>query len=398
MNFLYIDKGNCLNEVKIAERVIWGQEIPKMGHNVEFLLTGVDRKIIPTGINHEPNHIIIPYKRFGSFRLIKLIVYAMKVVKNKNIEFIVIRNAIDLAFIAYIVGKIMNKKMVYLKMFPRIEFMISQNNNKLSMKILLLRLLILVDRILINRSNYILSQSVQYSTYLRDKHGISNRAILSVPMGIDAEGIRPYPLEDKIITRKKYDITDQLTAIYFGTLDKERKIDFIINVIENVVRKSTSIKCIVVGGNHKALENLRKIITERGLTQYFILIDTLPTVELFDVIRAADFSLSPIPPVEEFIISSPTKVVESLALGIPVIANEEIVDQNDVISRSGGGIVLPYDEQKYSDTILNIINQPSLLERMGEQGAHWVIRERSYSRLAGEVISYLSNESNLNLN
>ena len=119
----------------------------------------------------------------------------------------------------------------------------------------------------------------------------------------------------------------------------------------------------------------------------------MPRNELFKLIVGYNICLSPIPPVEEFIISSPTKVVESIALGCPVLGNSEIEDQNYVIQASGGGISIPYDEKLFASELLKIMEKRHLLKKMGEKGSLWVQNNRSYTIMTQNIITYLENSS-----
>jgi len=83
-------------------------------------------------------------------------------------------------------------------------------------------------------------------------------------------------------------------------------------------------------------------------------------------------SISPIPPIPPYLISSPTKVIEGLGLGIPVIANSEIQDQYSVIKESNGGISVPYNIELFTKAIQKIINNSSLRENMAKNGKKYI--------------------------
>lgn len=102
------------------------------------------------------------------------------------------------------------------------------------------------------------------------------------------------------------------------------------------------------------------------------------------------FSISPIPPIEEYIFSSPTKVVESLALGCPVIANEEIIDQKEIINDSGGGICLPYNEDEFVSNLLELSKNKIKLKAMGLNGSKFVSKNRTYNELTKRIINYIN--------
>ena len=106
-------------------------------------------------------------------------------------------------------------------------------------------------------------------------------------------------------------------------------------------------------------------------------------------IRGARCSVSVIPPDERYVLSSPTKVVESLGMAVPVVANREIVDQAELIERSGGGLAVPYERQAVAHAILELLRDPSGSRARGQRGREYVVEERSYSRLSRTLLGEL---------
>ena len=111
--------------------------------------------------------------------------------------------------------------------------------------------------------------------------------------------------------------------------------------------------------------------------------------ELFQIIQIADFSVSAIPPVERFLISSPTKVFESLSLRCPVIANNEIKEQREIIEKSEGGILVDYKQEEFVDAILSILQGNIDLKSMGEKGHAYVLEHRNYENMTLDIVHEL---------
>jgi glycosyltransferase involved in cell wall biosynthesis len=103
------------------------------------------------------------------------------------------------------------------------------------------------------------------------------------------------------------------------------------------------------------------------------------------LIRKANIGLCVLPPIHAYKVSSPTKVAEYLSVAIPVIANSEIEDQRRIIEFSGGGISPRYDLDEVVDSILQLANDPSGARRMGENGREWILKNRSYAKLARDL-------------
>lgn len=389
MKFLYIDKANCFNQIQIAERSIWGYEIPQMGYKVFYLLKNF-KKSESVKQKCSNNIYYVPVNKIFGLSTIIFIYKLINIIVSNNIKIVVVRNTVDLALMTLIVEKLLNRKMLYIKAFPTIEFKLSKSEkkNKYKIKSLLLRLLLKVDAFTLNNCDYVISRTDKYSELLKNEYGV-NKTILSIPMGIDKRSITKVSEQKQSEYIIKYGLNNVLTAIYFGTLIKERNIEFIINLIQKVVYKRPKIKCFIIGSPIKNLINLEKLAKKRGLIKNFIFIRSLSRIELFNYIKIADFALSPIPPISEYILSSPTKVLESLALGCPVIGNEEIFDQKQVILDSKGGIVIPYNENIFAQTVLQLFNSKERLIEMGISGSKYVFNKRNYSKLAQDIITHI---------
>ncbi|GAG12373.1 unnamed protein product, partial [marine sediment metagenome] len=98
-----------------------------------------------------------------------------------------------------------------------------------------------------------------------------------------------------------------------------------------------------------------------------------------------DISVSPIPPIPAYIVSSPTKIIESLGMAKPAVANEEIYDQKKVLKESNGGICVPYSEKAFADAISYLFNNPDIAQNMGKMGRKYIELHRDYHKLTYKV-------------
>jgi glycosyltransferase involved in cell wall biosynthesis len=109
---------------------------------------------------------------------------------------------------------------------------------------------------------------------------------------------------------------------------------------------------------------------------------------LKDYLSYCDVSICPIPPKGHFMISSPTKVYESLGNGIPVVANKEIYEQEKVIKESGGGILVGYDSNAFADATDYLLKNKALRTKMSENGKNYVIDNYNYEKICTDIYPY----------
>lgn len=82
---------------------------------------------------------------------------------------------------------------------------------------------------------------------------------------------------------------------------------------------------------------------------------------------------------------SPTKVPEYLALGLPVVGNDN-PDQQALIEATGAGRCVPYTPEAFAAAVLELLALPAgERQRMVDAGRRYVQAHRDYPRLAQQL-------------
>jgi glycosyltransferase involved in cell wall biosynthesis len=103
----------------------------------------------------------------------------------------------------------------------------------------------------------------------------------------------------------------------------------------------------------------------------------------------ADIGLSPIPTDGVLQTNAPLKVLEYLNLSTPVVATDT-PDQRRVLKESGAGRVVPYDTERFTEALIDLL-QSGDLNKMGRQGEEYIENHRSYEILAQSVLGAYDN-------
>ncbi|MDG6224269.1 MAG: glycosyltransferase [Candidatus Thermoplasmatota archaeon] len=211
--------------------------------------------------------------------------------------------------------------------------------------------------------------------------------------GVPTDKIYPLPLcparsmmEKRILY--KYDHDKRFRMIYLGQITPVRRIDFLLEIINGLIKKSdVPVELMIVGKVFRKSysEKLIRRIKELGLKNQVKLIDEVPFEEVTTLIDNSDLGLSILPPILAYRVSSPTKVVEYLSRGVPVVANKEIGDQQKVIEQSGGGIAPPYSLPEIINAITKFMNDIDNSRHMGMKGREWVLDHRNYEKMASDL-------------
>jgi glycosyltransferase involved in cell wall biosynthesis len=245
-------------------------------------------------------------------------------------------------------------------------------------------------RVVLPRSEYTFLQSDKMVSELRSR-GIAMKTAVAVPMGVDHEAVadKVPPLDAKAsewLARMR----GHETVVYLGSLERNRRLEVALQAFNEVRRERPEALMVLVGGSDEPEDTalLVSLTEELGLRDHVLFTGWLPMATAWELVKAARIGFSPCPrgPLHE--VASPTKAVEYLALGLPVVANDQ-PDQALVVGQSGGGLCTSMEVESFAKAIVQLLSDPAKAQRMGEQGRAWVVAHRSYERLARLVAEAL---------
>lgn len=238
----------------------------------------------------------------------------------------------------------------------------------------------LLYKVLMPTAIHVFVQSEQMKKDVASE-GVPPGKLTAVPMGVDQRNI---PCAEQLPSR--IDEGNEKRVLYLGTLAKVRHLDFLIRAFAKVLQKFPDAKLYLVGaGDDPSDDELLLAEAKRlGVVDSIVMTGFLPMKEAWGYVRDARVCVSPFFP--SFILNStsPTKLIEYMAMGKPVVANDH-PEQRLVLSESGGGISVPYDEFAFSAAIIELLSDPVKACAMGENGRTYVMRTRSYDAL-GEMV------------
>jgi glycosyltransferase involved in cell wall biosynthesis len=212
--------------------------------------------------------------------------------------------------------------------------------------------------------------------------GVALEKMTAVPMGVEMDSL-PAPTT----TEPRRTIPEgERSFVYLGALGKVRRLDILVRALAKVRERLPDVKLYVVGrGDDPSDEQLLTAEASRlGLLDALVLVGQLPRPEALAFVRDADVCVSPIFPTPVLNAASPTKLVEYMAMGKPVVANDH-PEQRLVISESGAGYCVPWDEEAFASAIVRLLVEPDEARRMGERGRRYVAERRSYDVIADIV-------------
>jgi glycosyltransferase involved in cell wall biosynthesis len=211
--------------------------------------------------------------------------------------------------------------------------------------------------------------------------GIPAEKLTSVPMGVDLGEI---PDDAPALPK-----TDPPTVLlgYLGLLGADRRLGMLLDMLADLRGSGIPARLLLIGDAYATEDraSLERRAAELGIAQFVEITGFLPRKLALERMRAADIALSPIYPSPMFRVASPTKLVEYLALRLPVVANDQ-PEQKLILRASRAGVCTPWGARHFARSVRWLMRQNDAARReFGLRGRAWVEQHRTYTRIADEI-------------
>jgi glycosyltransferase involved in cell wall biosynthesis len=212
--------------------------------------------------------------------------------------------------------------------------------------------------------------------------GIPLNKMTAIPMGISMDLCAPVDSsQDRRVLPR-----ETPCVLYLGTLNRVRRLDFLIRVFAEVRTAVPSALLYIVGQGDDPEDQvfLRNEVARLNLQSAVVFVGQLPQAQALKYVQEADVCTSPFYPTPVLQSTSPTKLVEYMAMGKAVVANDH-PEQKRVIEESGAGLCVPYAEQPFAAAIVSLLRNPDTAQLMGQRGRRYAIEHRAYGVIADTV-------------
>jgi phosphatidylinositol alpha-mannosyltransferase len=207
------------------------------------------------------------------------------------------------------------------------------------------------------------------SRYLPDDYRI-------IPNGID---IQRFTLDGPV--RKEFS-KDKLNIVFVGRLEQRKGLNYLLRACAKVKHQFPGFRLIVVGPGTRLRPGYEDLAQELSLDNV-VFTGFVSNEELPEYYRTADIFCAPATGGESFGIV----LLEAMSCGKPVIASN-IAGYASVLTHNEQGLLVPpRDVDSLAQSLLTLLNDSSLRERMGEKG---IIHARKFSweNVSRQVMDY----------
>lgn len=373
---------------------VYARLLPARGHQVTWVMqsAAVDRSAVARW--HGSTVHLEPGPEGGSIRAAwgrwrgwgRVLLKAARLARSHRFDLIQVRNAVSGGCLAVLLRRRTGARFVYQFSFPALEGLLAASRERrvraAAVRGAAASLGIRVRSWLMRQADLVLAISDEMRRHLISQ-GVAPRRVMAFPLGTDLP--RRPPAARVARLGEELGLSGHPVVLYFGIVSPERRLDFLVRVAERVRRRCPDARWVLLGSAYDGEDDrLRAYAKELGLGEHVLVHGRVPRTEVPRYIALASVAVSPIPPSPLYLLSSPAKAVEALALGCPVVATP-IPDQAELIEASAGGVVAPFEEDAFASAVSRLLGDPAGARRMGQRGRRHVRAHRSYEALAALV-------------
>jgi len=237
---------------------------------------------------------------------------------------------------------------------------------------------LLTYRLILPMADHVFVQSRQMLEDLKAR-GVPEEKMTVAPMGVDADvvaladGLPVLPLGDRAL-------------VFTGMFYRIRRLDFLFEVLRRVHEFEPQAVLYMVG-EAEPLDygkELREKVASLGLADRVVFTGFQPLERMFQYVKSAAVCLSSYYPPFVLNSTSPTKLIEYMAMGRPTVVTDH-PEQKLLTEESGGGLCVPYDAGGMAEAVVMLLRDRETAEEMGRKAREYALSHRSYEIIAASL-------------
>lgn len=370
--------------------VLFGKYLPHSGIHTDLVSVTYGEQTVSSSWNggalllaHIPSRNILG-------RLTRLVHCTRCMVKHvRTSDVIQVRNDALLGLIAALIARLYSKKFYFWMSFPYPESdRVRAREQFLALGLPRLTYVFLRGylsyflqyRIVMRLAHFCFVQS-ETMRYELAKKGLRAQQMQSVPMGVDFDELSSF-----LQGRDHQSQHNSLCISYLGALDKVRRPDLICDVLLIVRKTFPKARLLLIGDAKETADKewLLQRIAELGLTDAVDISGWVDRRQAWALAQSSRVSICALPQGYIFQSMSPTKLVELLALKVPVVATPQ-PEHEELLGNGERGLIASADAESLAKTVVQVFSDPERAFHRAEAGYTYVCARRAYDVIAMDL-------------
>lgn len=210
--------------------------------------------------------------------------------------------------------------------------------------------------------------------------GIAENRLVHVPNGIRPERLQAPDPRQVAGLRTALDLADAPVAVYVGTISQNtHNVGLLVDAFAQVVQQLPQARLLLVGDGEDRLA-IQERVRSLGLAKQVVMTGAVSAEQVPLFFSLGHCSIDPVSDDEVARGRSPLKIVESMAVGVPVVTGD-VGDRRIMLGDHAGLLIEPGSSTALAQAIIKILNEPKLQQQLSE-GAHKQAQLYRWDRLA----------------
>ena len=236
------------------------------------------------------------------------------------------------------------------------------------------------EKMILKNATKVLSSTPDLVRYAREMGANENADYF--PLGINPEFFKPFSKKQSLMQQLGLKNSDKVIG-FIGTLYPFAGLDFIINNFHILKNEVKDIKFLIVGGGPDFIR-IKSLIKKLDLEHDIILTGFVKQKGLFEFVSLFDICINP------FIMNNittriiPTKILEYMACGKPVLSTP-LRGTVELLPNESYGIVYSTLD-KFIDSLVNLFQNQEKLNQLGKNGLIYIKKNHYWDKVSENLL------------
>lgn len=242
------------------------------------------------------------------------------------------------------------------------------------------QLMKLFEKLTFSAANVSIATNESYKAIAVERGGMKPEQVHVVRSGPDLSRLKKVPPVDAWKNGRAHMVG------YVGVMGEQEGIDLLIDAAYHIVREKgrEDVQFVLVGGG-PALDDLRKMTSEKGLADFITFTGRAPDQELFEVLSTMDIGVNPDRVNAMNDKSTMNKIMEYMSLEKAMVQFD--VTEGKFSAREASLYAKPNDPIDMAERICELLGDPDRRAAMGKYGRARVVEELNWQHQIDPLLS-----------
>lgn len=212
------------------------------------------------------------------------------------------------------------------------------------------------------------------------RRGVPAERVTVMPNAVDPASLGAGKTPDPQPVRQRYALDGKTVLGFIGSFFSWEGLSLLLEALPGILRQRPDVRLLLVGSGEEEAA-LREQATRLGLGDSVIFAGRVPHAEVDAAYAAIDILVYPRPSTRLTDLVTPLKPLEAMALGKLYVASDCGGHREMVRNRETGMLFKAGDAAALAGTVLELINDPALQQRLRHNGPHYIREERTWARV-----------------